>query len=86
MAITKVIASGVGVVLQRGVALLLAPILEGRSAGCGTHGCKCCRSMSHKNRIFSSTNHRGFYWLSSLSTSFNYTTGDNKINRSRVHG
>ena len=37
------------------------PILEGRSAACGTHGCKCCRSMSRKNKIFSTTNHKGFF-------------------------
>ena len=37
------------------------PILDGNSAGCATHGCKCCRTMSRKVRIHSSSNHKSFY-------------------------
>ena len=37
------------------------PILEGRSARCGQSGCKCCGHMSLRNRVFSTSNYRGFY-------------------------
>ena len=36
------------------------PILEGRSAKCGTPGCKCCGVMSHSNLVFSSYNYKSF--------------------------
>ena len=34
--------------------------LEGHSAGCGIHGCKCCKTMSRKSRVISNTNHKSF--------------------------
>jgi len=34
--------------------------LDGHSAGCGIHGCKCCPVMSRKIRITSSHNHKSF--------------------------
>ena len=36
------------------------PILEGRSAGCGTAGCKCCKAMSGKQRVFHQTSGEPF--------------------------
>jgi len=36
------------------------PYLEGRSAMCGTHGCKCCKAMSKKVSIFSSSNYKAY--------------------------
>lgn len=35
----------------------LTPNLKGHSAGCNTHGCKCCRVMSRKVRVISSSTH-----------------------------
>lgn len=43
------------------ITLYRSPNLEGRSARCGTHGCKCCRVMSRKISIFSSHNHKCFH-------------------------
>ena len=37
-----------------------SPYLDGRSAMCGIHGCKCCKAMSKKCTIFSIINNRGF--------------------------
>ena len=38
----------------------MTPNLEGHSAGCGIHGCKCCKTMSRKSRVISNTNHKSF--------------------------
>ena len=43
------------------IRLYRTPNLEGRSAMCGSHGCKCCRAMSKKISIFSSHNHKCFH-------------------------
>ena len=42
------------------VIITTTPNLSGHSAGCAIPGCKCCRVMSRKYRIFSSTNHKSF--------------------------
>ena len=43
------------------ITIPVTPNLEGHSAGCGIHGCKCCKAMSRKIRVTSSVNHKSFY-------------------------
>lgn len=38
----------------------VTPNLEGHSAGCATSGCKCCRAMSRKLRVHSSSSLKSF--------------------------
>ena len=42
------------------VTIYTTPNLSGHSAGCAIPGCKCCRTMSRKCRITSSTNNKSF--------------------------
>ena len=43
------------------ITIPVTPNLEGHSAGCGIHGCKCCKAMSRKIRVTSSVNHKSFF-------------------------
>jgi len=42
------------------IRIYMAPHLDGRSAMCGTPGCKCCKAMSKKVSIHSAWNHRTY--------------------------
>ncbi len=42
------------------VIITTTPNMNGHSAGCATPGCKCCRAMSRKPRITSSSNYKSF--------------------------
>ena len=48
-------------VSDKAITIPVTPILDGNSAGCATHGCKCCRAMSRKVRVHSSSSHKSFY-------------------------
>jgi len=42
------------------VRIQATPNLTGQSAGCATPGCKCCKTMSRKVRVTSSSNYKSF--------------------------
>ena len=42
------------------ITIPITPNLQGHSAGCATPGCKCCRAMSRKERVTSSSNMKSF--------------------------
>ncbi len=48
------------------ITIPMTPNLDGCSAGCGTHACKCCAIMSRKVRISSTYNYKSF-WASTHS-------------------
>ena len=47
--------------LETPINITITPILDGCSAGCGTHGCKCCAVMSRKVRVTSNYNYKS-HW------------------------
>jgi hypothetical protein len=42
------------------ITIPITPNMEGHSAGCATPGCKCCRAMSRKVRVSSTSHYKSF--------------------------